>query len=655
MLKEIAISFFLLFVLFANAQDKENEFGNVTVEELKEEFCSIDSMAHAAYLYKSQVLRCVQEMSGWYHETTVYEKIKIYDERGFDEAKKVISYYNSEKGSREKVSEIKAYTYVLENGEIKKIKLDKKEIFQEDDGKGWKAKKFTMPNLQKGVIVEWEYKISSPFVLYIDRLILQEAIPIKKYSGVLIIPEYFVFKLYKTGVLPIEISKISREMKVLKGKENLYLIETDSVPAFEEEAFMSNRKNFISSIDFDLSYVKFPGVSRKKYARDNWEEVAKIIFKTYDYNKNLKKKKYFEDDFLTLDLEGKSDKEKISVMLEHVKSKIKWNRSFKKGLSPDLGVKEAYQVGEGNAIDINLVLIAMLKRAGFKASPVMVSTREHGVSLFPSTKAYNYMIAAVEGIDEHPILLDATEKFSYLNVLPSRAINWFGRLVREDFTSKDIYLNPTVYVLKTHQLNVKIREDLSVQGVLKTTFTTQNALRYRGKVNNLSLEAHKDYIQEKYDVEVESLKTVFENNSGQPYTRLVGFSIEDAEAIETINEKLYIEPLFFLRSKTNPFKLEKRDYPVDFGYPWKNDYRIMIEIPEGYRVDYLPKDGSFDMRDHKGKYTYQMVQNGNLISVLFSVQVNSSAIAPEYYEDLKEFYRSNIAKQAEKIVLKKKE
>lgn len=137
------------------------------------------------------------------------------------------------------------------------------------------------------------------------------------------------------------------------------------------------------------------------------------------------------------------------------------------------------------------------------------------------------------------------------------------------------------------------------------------------------------------------------------YTRL--FEFNDSEAVEKIHNKLYVDPLFFLRTKNSPFKLEKRDYPVDFGFPWKDDYNIMIKIPKGYKVDYLPDGGGFAIENNIGSYSYQIAQNGNIISVSFSMQLNSGVIVPRYYKELKELYKGMIAKQAEKIVLKKKE
>ena len=56
------------------------------------------------------------------------------------------------------------------------------------------------------------------------------------------------------------------------------------------------------------------------------------------------------------------------------------------------GTRKAYLEGEGNVADINLLLIAMLRSQGVDANPVLVSTRNNGIPLFPTRKGFNYVI-----------------------------------------------------------------------------------------------------------------------------------------------------------------------------------------------------------------------------------------------------------------------
>jgi hypothetical protein len=50
---------------------------------------------------------------------------------------------------------------------------------------------------------------------------------------------------------------------------------------------------------------------------------------------------------------------------------------------------------------------------------------------------------------------------------------------------------------------------------------------------------------------------------------------------------MFINPLlFFTQTKTS---FRKRQMPIYFGYPTENKYNIIMEVPEGYAVESIPK------------------------------------------------------------------
>src|SRR5690606_6913115 len=88
------------------------------------------------------------------------------------------------------------------------------------------------------------------------------------------------------------------------------------------------------------------------------------------------------------------DSKKMDLIFNYVRKKVKWNNIL--GYSTDFGVKEAYNEGVGNVADINLMLIAMLRYAKLNADPMLISTRSNDIPLYPSTSAFNYVVAAVQ-------------------------------------------------------------------------------------------------------------------------------------------------------------------------------------------------------------------------------------------------------------------
>ncbi len=99
-------------------------------EELQETINPTDSSAVAAYLYKyRRTFFEYQQGEGFRQVTEVHERIKIYNQEGFDYATKSILLYKS--GSTiEKMIGLKAYTYNLNNGKVDDTKLQKDGIFK---------------------------------------------------------------------------------------------------------------------------------------------------------------------------------------------------------------------------------------------------------------------------------------------------------------------------------------------------------------------------------------------------------------------------------------------------------------------------------------------------------------------------------------------
>jgi hypothetical protein len=108
-----------------------------------------------------------------------------------------------------------------------------------------------------------------------------------------------------------------------------------------------------------------------------------------------------------------------------------------------------------------------------------------------------------------------------------------------------------------------------------------------------------------------------------------------------------------MRVSENPFKLDNREFPVDFGYPYETKYRFTISFPEGYKVESLPKSEAFKMADNLGIFNYNITNNEKSIQIVVSSKINSSIIAPQYYEALKSYFSMIVKKEADQVVLTK--
>jgi len=665
-------SFFvsILLLLISNVTAQEFKLGKVSVAELEEKFHPKDTTAVAAILYKKGISKIeYNENDGFVTVTDVETRIKIYKKEGYSWVTHKVWYYNNSNIS-EKVSFNDAVTYNLVGGKIEKTKLKSEGIFDEVRNKYTGQKKITMPNVKEGSIIEFRYTIRSPARM-IREWDFQTSIPVNYSQFVTYIPEYYTFNARQKGyVFPKVTTEKSNKSIISNSKDRslgpgyvskttfsqdkIEYIETkttyagENFPAMKDESFVNNIDNYTASVQHELAMVKFPNEPLRPYSTD-WNSVVKTIYDYDTFGPELNKTGYFEDD-LKVVLAGKnSDEEKILAILNHAKSSVKWNGYY--GYDCDNGVRKSYKEKSGNVGDINLMLTAMLRYSGLKANPVLVSTRSNGIPLFPNRTAFNYVIAAVETPNGN-ILLDATDRFSTPNILPLRTLNWQGRLIRKDGTSEEVDLMPSKPSADNIFITYSIDSDGKITGKARRQCTDYNAMITRDNISGLKEEEYLEKLENQNNkIEISEFSRTNEKEILLPIVETYSFTGNNL--CEQIGGKIYVNPMLFFTNEKNPFKQEIREYPVDFGFPFADKYNITIQIPEGFSVESLPAPAVMTMEDNLGTFKYNIAVSGNSLQLVVAHQINQPIVGTDKYEMLKEYYKAMIAKETEKIVLKR--
>lgn len=658
-----------LIVFSSNAQDFR--LGKVSIEELKQKVHPKDSSAVAAVLFEKAENKMVfSQSNGFETELVVRARIKIYKKEGYEWANKKVRYY-LDSNLRERVSFAEVATYNLVDEKIEKTKLKSDGEFDEEVNKYWGQKKIVMPNVKEGAVIEYQYTLYSPSIGNPRDWYFQSDIPVNYSEYISCVPEYFVFNTNVKGFIRPKITvEKANKVIVIDSKErvvgrmgatttnfnsdNINYVETrtiylaENMPAIKEEAFVNNVRNYTTSLEQELSMTKYPNAMPKMFST-NWEAVVKTIYEYEDFGPELNKTGYFEDDLKVVLAGLNTQDEKINAILKFVKSAVKWNDYY--GYSCNDGVRKAYKDKTGNIAEINLMLTAMLRYAGLNANPVLVSTRSNGISFFPNRTAFNYVIAAVENGDDM-ILLDGSDPFSVPNVLPFRALNWLGRLVRKDGTSASVDLMPKKASVELNALNYSINDKGEVLGKLRCQKTAHNAMLFREEIKGVKEDTYLEKL-ENANNKIEINEYSLQNEKDFSLPVIETYSFVGNNLSELIGGKIYVNPMLFFTKKQNPFKQENREYPVDYGFPFQDKYAINIQIPEGYKVENLPQSITLTMNGNLGVFRYLTSSNGNSIQISISNQINSSIVLSEDYVALKSYYQKMIEKQNEKIILTK--
>ncbi|MGJ8683370.1 MAG: DUF3857 domain-containing protein [Nonlabens sp.] len=642
------IVFFLLLVSVSlNAQDFK--FGKVSVEDFNS-LTEDDKNAEAVVLYRSvEIDFPYSNNEGYTKNTEVHERILINSEDGLRWATQMERLYNRNNSTEEQLIGLRGYTYKSVNGEVKEVKLRKDGVFEDEINEYWKVKKFTMPDVQVGSIIEFKYTITSPFVT-VDDIDLQYTIPIKKEKIKMILPPYYIYNVSfnpRAAYIPSFAEDNTKDNGKIQELKRV-LVEVEDVPALENEPMSGSLDNFRSKVIIELAGKNFPGKALDLYST-SWENVAKTISDSKNFGDQLEKTKFFKEDLEAVLSSNISPLDRVEAIFEHVKSKVKWNDYY--GVYAQKGIKDAYKEGSGNVADVNLLLTAMLSDAGLEAFPVLVSTKNNGIPFYPTREGFNYVIALVM-IDGKIILLDATEEKSTLNVLPSRVLNWQGRALINDGTSYWVDLNPKINSKETTLLQVSLTEDGLVEGKVRKRLTDYEAYRYRSRLDLSDTSKLMEYLEEdELGLTVEDAIVKNADNLSKPLD--ISYDFEQEDASEEIGGSLYISPLLFEATTVNPFKSEKRTLPIDLVRPVSQKIIVNMKVPEGFTVVSLPESIKVNYGNGYADYMYVIKLNGNIITISSDFNLNVNLVMPNDYQFWKDFYGKIVEKESEKIVLKK--
>jgi hypothetical protein len=638
-MKIVRLKLLLLVLTISSVSFSQNyELGKVTVEELQQTVHPTDSSASAAILFKKGDTKFTLNNSGWTITTEISFKIKVYKKEGISFADQQFAYYVGSSG-RENMFFHDAYTYNLVDGKIEKTKLKNESEFKEEYNEEWNVKKITFPLVKEGSIIEFTVKKSSPFLSFLDDFYFQTEVPMNNVEYVIEIPEYFKYRTVLTGYEKIDVKTIP-ERSIYKGK---------NIPALKAEDYVINKDNYTAILKLELASIAYPGEPIKNVALD-WQGVVKTIFDNDYFGGELGKTDYFKSDIDLLLKDVTSKEEKIIKIFSFVKSKMTWNEKF--GIYTNDGVRKAYKQNQGNVAEINFMLIAMLNYAGIDTSPVLISTRSNGIATFPNRNAFNYVAAAVE-LQNNLLFLDATNNYHTPGMLPLRALNWVGRLVRKHGSSVEVNLLDVDFSKESVVVMSEIDLEGNLVGKARRQKTNYYAYAHRNNFANVKEDSYLERLEKSFnDMDIEEYKVDNLKNISLPITE--SFTFKDDNSVEIIGDKMYVSPFFFFSQSTNPFNSETRTYPVDFNFPFKDSYNFSIKIPEGYEVEFLPSPIQLGMIKDYGIFKFNVSNNGNQIQVVSNFDINTFKVSAEDYLILKEFYKVMLGKHAEKIILKKK-
>lgn len=568
-------------------------------------------------------------------------RIKILTEKGKEFASIKIPYWHTSK-----VKDLKAQT-ILPN--MNKVELNKKDIFEESIGKNWKQKVFTIPAVEVGAVIEYQYEMQISNLVYLQPWYFQnQGYTVLSQMSITLSP-HFNYNVFFQNVFGEQTKPQIQEILIpgtIPKNLKKYTWKMENVPSLAEEAYVANLDDYRMAMFFQLIEYRDP-YYHYEFIKE-WEDLARELNEEYH-------------DFLTIDAEVRnqvssllrdsmSSEDKIKTLFCFVRDEIETEAIFT--IFPQKTPGETIRKACGNRAEKNMLLINMLRHAGFKADPLLISTRSHGKIKYnwPYILQFNHLIAFVTD-NTQQYFLDTGEKYCPFAVLPSYAQVEDGFLL----TTSDSRFQKIPQSKNLNMWTGQTFATLSKEGALRCSteirFEGYEAMKKREEITGVK---HREYL-EKWLKNIFAQAVLDTYHITQLEDREKALTIQLAYIIpdygQLIGENIYLSVPQLGRLYKNPFKKFERKIPLEYNYLMGTSEKIILTVPEGFLIEEVPLsmnskiDGMIFLAENK--------REGNQIFCHRQFMVKKTIFNPTEYQQVKDFYSQMISYAEGQIVVKR--
>jgi len=505
----------------------------------------------------------------------------------------------------------------------------------------------SFPDARAGAIFVFEWRLNSTEPVFSGRRFLGRTYPVNAGRTVISAPTGWVFKFLTQ---PSCLCRHERSREYIRDEElwvnYIWISQSLTGLAFEQDSPPASQ--YIPCLYYVFTYDKrWPDIENNKI---DWPLIARLYGDHLDIMGKPGNKVKDEVKFLTREISGKSEK------LRQVVSFISAN--FQTVYS-DIDISDSpwdlLARGYGSQAEAAMLLGTFLNLIDIPFDYVLISTRDNGepIKTMPALFYFNRLLVAAR-IDQDTIWIDPFYRGAPLGVLPFEDQAVEGLKIDDNF--KEFITTPSSEYRENSQM-VRLRIDFDEDGRL----TADGVELLFGALN----------IEEKNILQSLSAQERFERWSNLTSGGISGSSLSDLEFSD-------------IYSDVNPFKVtyklsvpgyigpdEKRSYipmdilgrwqlnrnygarqlPIELGRPHSEQERITIELPPGYKVEFLPEN--FTLNSYLGEILSVAVVTANTITITRGLGIKPYRLKASAAESLTGFFSTASDKAGQFIILRK--
>jgi hypothetical protein len=667
----IAIVLFLcLPQRYCAAQDKSKiQFVKAGPDDFKPfSGAGADSSTDAVILSDQGTVHFVGNQKGWFsHVYQRHTRIRILHKKAFKLATVEIG-LRSQENDAEVADNITAAIYNMENGAVVETQLDKKDIFEDKLSKHYTEKKFTLPAVREGSIIEYTYTITSDFNFNLPAWEFQSIdYPCLSSEYNVEIPQTLFYVVVKQGIHPFTIDKGSeghasyrvarKEENNLAGRSNDLFVTANTVkhrwmmkdvPPLRIENYISTPHNYLDRIELQLSKT-YNGEDTHD-VMNTWRSATEDLLKREDFGRPLYEDTEWLDELLNKITSGVNDPlQQAKAIYYYLQEHLTCTNHYDKYIRTTL--RDVLKKNSGTVGDLNLLLVAMLRQKGFVADPVLLSTREYGFNLskYPILDRLNYVIARLS-LNGVVYYLDIAHPQLGFGQLAGNCYNGHARIISNKDSGSVYFEADSLREKRTTMIFISNGEK-GLEGSYQSIMDPQASYDIRERVSAIGEKEYFSRIQTAYGEDADIHRTHLDSldKKEEPVTVRYEFDLKQASG----SPMIYFNPFFGDGLRENPFRAADRKYPVEMNHATDDLYLLNLDIPAGYAVEELPKSAKVAFNGDQGSFEYLVAKQDNTIQLRCRLKLNRASFPPDDYASLRDFYAFIVKKESEQIVLKK--
>lgn len=508
-------------------------------------------------------------------------------------------------------------------------------------GVTYQAKTFTLPDVQVGSILEYyytedlaeHYVFDSHWILSQELFTKSAKFSLKPYTS-----DYIQFFLRWTwNNLPPGTNPPS------ESPNHIISMEASNIPAFRTEDYMPPENEMKSRVDFIYSDEAF-----EHDMNAYWQKVGKKRYKAME--SFIGKPKAMER--AVSEIVSPSDPPEVKLQKIYSRVQQLRNTSFEvektaqeqkrsKEKDPD-NVEDIWKKQYGDGQQITWLFLALARAAGFDATGLWVSDRQH-YFFFPQNMDGRRLDANVVAVKMNgkDVFFDPGAAFAPFGMLP-----WVETGVHGIRLDKDggTWVQTTVPLPHDSVIqrkgNLNLNETGDIAGKITVTYTGLEASQRRVEKRLSDDAERKKFLEDELKESIPAASEVELTNqpdwksSSAPL--VAEFTVKVPGWVAGAGRRALLPVGLFSATEQHLFDHAERVHPVYFQFPFERQDDIAIDLPLGWQIATLPKPQKLDAKAIT--YSLEAKNDSSTLHLTRQLDVDIVLVPVKDYANLRQIF-----------------